>query len=414
MYTITNNSHKSPSIKIKSKTQCNINIYRNMSGMNDPAFRGNQTLKDYINNKLKSRPLQNKTNPLKKHQNKKPKEIEKTPSFIFNTNLCKTNKKNLKNNSRQETSSNDNNNLYSLNTTKTLAYTYYKNRIIQKINSPRRSAINKKKQNKSAKVKKYYSKNNSFIIFNYNKKLQNKPKYANNSNTTCFSTSTDNYTNLCANINNQLSILNSIHNNFSNSCFNSNAKRVENPPSKIKLLKNEINYLIKINKNELLNKNNQNPVNNNNLEDKLNNLQNENNILKEKIQNSNNQISLLEKKIEKLLKNEDNDNSKENQCPIPMPYVKRYSHEFKVVDKLNSNNVSNKRVIKSLYENTYERNVSSPLAKTNNINSMKNNDNKKFSNFSEYKLKSSASFLKNNMGKKSYLKKKNVARSKGF
>ena len=412
MYNISNNNLKKTYMKIKSKGQNNINVYRNLKVMNDPAFVSNKTLKSYINTKLNCQPLQNKQNKLIKRKKVKSKEAEKNNFFILTKNFSKTKNKKLKDSLYQETSSNDNMDLYTQSTSNTFAQTFYKNPIIKKINSPK-NILKERRENKSAKNKQYCPKNNSFIVFNHFKKLQNKSKYDYNAISTCFSTSTENYTNLCSNINNQLSFLNSIINNTSSSFYNSNKKILETPISKIKVLKSEISNLIKINKNRSFNKNGQNPMNNNNnLEDKLQNLQKENNILKERIQNSNNQISLLERKIEKLLKNGHNNNSKETQCPIPMPYVKRYSHEFEIVDKFNNN--SNKGIIINKDRNMNERNVYSPLVKTNNMNSMKNTDIRIFPQYTEYKFKDSVSLMKNNILKKNNQRKKIKAKSKGF
>ena len=263
----------------KPKLHNSNSIIKNKLRLNDPAFRSNNTLKEYINHKLDT---------------------------IYNDNI--------KNNKSQE---------------------FLKNR--SSISNNQKQSFSKK-YNSNIKSKSLANKkikhNEQYVIFNYTKKFSNKTKYNKETSSTYFNTSTDN--------NNKL--LHSTSNNYSGHL----SKKSITTNSQINLLKNEINELL----------------NNKNIKKTKNKQTCDSNFTKKnKIRKSINQVKLLESKIQKLLKNDENEN-KENECPMPMPYVKRYSNEYNNI--INCKFDETEIFKKDLKEPKPEKNVPLPLSMTNN------------------------------------------------
>ena len=226
---------------IKAKLHKSKSIKKNNLWLNDPAFKSNTTLKEYIKHKLET--AYNEKNKINKSQ-----DLFKNHSSV------------------------------NINRKQSLPKKY--------------NSHNKSKSLVNSKIKN----SEQYIIFSYEKKSPQKQKYLKNTSSTCLISSNDNYK----------KIINTTPNNLS--------KKSISTYSQIKLLKNEINNLLN---------------NNNAIKVKKKQIFDSNYTKKNKNKKTINQAKLLESKIQKLLKNDENEN-KENECPVPMPYVKRYSSEYNI------------------------------------------------------------------------------------
>ena len=91
--------------------------------------------------------------------------------------------------------------------------------------------------------------------------------------------------------------------------------------------------------------------------------------------NSKNIVSLFKDKINNLLKNEESFN--ENECPMPMPYVKRYSENTIRNSGQNENiNWENILLNKDLKEPKEEKKVPLPISQPINPNYLEKNNNR--------------------------------------
>ena len=407
-------SLKYKKIKHVSSSKNKSNIIKNLTGMNDPAFKSNNTLKKYINQKLNSY-IGPKLNIITKA-----KSLTKfNDKSKLNINL--NNKKMSCDISFPESSNKIKNKNFNGLTPK-IQYSLNEKMNINKING--KNKINKKPKNNSFIILKYNRKNkslnienkkrneNSFFL-NKNESPNITESNANNSNTPinvrqkrnkttpvnelnkkrCIYNEKIMYLNDTAEINQRI-----INNKYKrNDIFNqkiNKTKNCRNPVNKnsgnqIKLLRNDTNNFIS---SKVLNSNNiplnksyfreESKISSNNntrINNRKNNYTIHNKMGKKGEKDTKYSVSLLKDKINNLLKNEESFN--ENQCPVPMPYVKRYS-ENTIKDRGNENiNIENIILNKDLKEPKEEKKIPSPISQIINPNlycSVKNiNKNKK-------------------------------------
>lgn len=395
--------------------------------MNDPAFKSNNTLKKYINQKLNSfiGPKLNiipKTKSLTKFNDKSK----------LNINL---NNKKISCNISFPESSNNNKHKNINGSTPKIKYSLNEKMNINYKNG--KNIINKKSKSNSFIILKYNHKNISLnrenkkrneksIILNKNESPNITESNRNNSNTPINVRQKRNKTTPVNELNKKRCIYNEkmmslnetaginhkmINNTYKRKdnygIFNqkiNNTKNYINPENKnsgnqIKLLKNEINNYTS---NKVINNNNipfnksyfreESKISSNNntrIINRKNNYSIHNKMGKKVDKDTKNRISLLKDKINNLLKNEESFN--ENQCPVPMPYVKRYS-ENSIKDSGNENiNIENIILNKDLKEPKEEKKIPSPISQIINPNlycSVKIiNKNKKNNFYSNYNKK---------------------------
>ena len=402
----------STSLKFKkSKNNTNaknkINMIKNMTGMNDPAFQSNNTLKKYIEQKLNSC-LESKINIISKTKsytkvNEKSKfKIIYNIKKIYNNNpISKRNKliQNNKNNNKENNQMNCSSNSFN-----------------QKINVFENN-------NKKIKLLKKVKRNSlSMLRFQHNKLLNSKSKRYENSTT---------YLNINENLNlskNNNMINNTLNNikkkvnksppikdlNKKKSIFTPNKnlglencqksgknKNKENKDGEIfmkkiyknktpktpiykkkslnqmKILKDDINNIL-INK--TMNNNIQqlsksyikedskiypfshhNKLFNCKMNYSIQNFKINNNIVAENNKTLKNKMLLLKDNIKKLIKNDES--FSENECPVPMPYVKKYSDNTIRGSNFNENiNLQNILINKDLKEPKEETKVPLPIS----------------------------------------------------
>ena len=394
--------------KLKNNTNAKnkINMIKNMTGMNDPAFQSNNTLKKYIEQKLNSY-LEPKINILSKTKSyTKVNDLSKFKMIyniknIYNNptskqkNLIQNNKNNNNENNKMNCSSNSFN---------------------QKINVLDNN-------NKKIKLIKKIKRNSfSMLKFQHNKLLTNKSKRYENSTT-------------CLNINDNLNL--SKNNNIISNTPNNIKKKVNKSPpaydlnkqksiftpnknlglencqksgknknkenkdreifmrkiyknktpntplykkknfNQMKILKDDINNIL-INK--TMNNNIQqlsksyikedskiypfsyhNKMFNCKINNSIQNLKINNNIKVENNKTLKNKIFLLKDDVNKLINN--NESFSENECPVPMPYVKKYSDNTIRGTNLNENiNLQNILINKDLKEPKEETKVPLPIS----------------------------------------------------
>ena len=395
--------------KLKNNTNAKnkINMIKNMTGMNDPAFQSNNTLKKYIEQKLNSylEPNTNilpKTKSYTKVNDKSKFKIIYNIKNIYNNNLLSKQNKLIQNN---KSNNNENNKMNSSS-----------NSFNQKINV---YDNNNKKIKLIKKIKR-----NSFpmLRFQYNKLLTNKSKRYENSTTNL-------------NIKDNLNL--SKNNNIINKTPNNIKKKVNKSPSEIdlnkkksiftpnkalgleicqksgknknkenkdgeifmkklyknktpktplykkkslnqmKILKDDINNIL-INK--TMNNNIQqlsksyikedskiypfsykNKIFNFKINYSNQNYKINNNIVAENNKTLKNKIFLLKDDVNKLINNDES--FSENECPHPMPYVKKYSDNTIRGANLNENiNLQIILINKDLKEPKEETKVPLPIS----------------------------------------------------
>ena len=386
-------------------------MIKNMTGMNDPAFQSNKTLKHYINQKLNS------------YIEKKLSIIPKTKSLtkINDKSKFKINNYNKKlsyNQPLPESSKNINNN-----------NSEYTSKIISSSNSfKKKSNINNKnRKNNSFMINKAISNSKSLnnqnnknedysICLNINDNNSNIIPFNIINNTPINMRIKDNKTTPIHDLNKKKSIYNSTQLSLNKSLgleiakkksFNNNNKinekydniinqklyKTKSPKNsvekktssnKIKLLKDEINNIINNkNKNNTINKNiiklNKSyfreetkitPIYNNKLINRKINYSMHNKIINIEDTNMNSvnkekKVSQLKDKINNLLKHDD-ESFIASECPIPMPYVKRYSEtsirDCKTIKNNENINLDNILVNKDLKEPKEEKKVPLPIS----------------------------------------------------
>lgn len=380
-------------IKYNSNPKNKLNIIKNMKGMNDPAFKSNSTLKKYINQKLNSH-LNPNTSHISKINNKHKNKIylikkrisfnnslsenyiilnnvnfnnsspkTNSSSYLFDTKLSKDNKKRL-NKMVEKTKSNSLINLQNIN----------KNRLLIS-------------QNQTIKAKKfplYLIKNERYNLTEYNnntpinvKKKQYKTSPINelNKKKTIF-------------FKNQISLNESLGLDNKNKNFNNNlieerensfiincklksiSKNTKNSGQQIKLIKDEINNgsninVMKLNKSYFredskISQNNNNKIINQNII-----YSKRNKVVNKETKNLKNRVILLKDKISSLLQNDESLN--ESKCPVPMPYVKRYS-ENNIIKNGNEENINLGNILfnKDLKEPKEETKIPLPISQSKN------------------------------------------------
>ena len=350
------------SINVKKHSQSHKKVIeaKNLTLMNDPVFQSNNTLKKYINEKLNN--LESKNINVSKNKNTKD-----------NKTVLKLNVQNKKNKFLKKNSSSEKYKLIKSNSknssSKKVIYTH---------------SVNIKK-NKNYKT--LSSKNNSFIIINNNQdNIRRKSNYRRNS---AYS-SVDEHINMT-----QFGI--------------DNGQRINSPPNKIKVLSKSKHKNISLNRSIVLDSkfnNNQhknrkeNEKENKSLPEKFKQEMNKNyntiklsqfNPFDNKYQHKKNNYP-IHKTISnvggKLLNEQTSERAKvflndifcnneslcEKECPLPMPYVKKYSsHEIQRDENINKENIP---CNKDLHEPMEESKVPYPMANINKSNVFMNKKKK--------------------------------------
>ena len=409
-------------IKYNSNSKNRVNIIKNMKGMNDPAFKSNNTLKKYINEKLNS------------YLDPKLSLIAKTKSFStlyekMKNNIYISNKisynlphsqysKIIQINDLKDSSPKINKSSNSLNKNNM----HNNKRNIKMIEKPKSNSFiilkysnsNKslnKQNNKINKKSIYLNKNESPILTEYNK----------NNNTLINAKTKEFQTTPISELNKKRSIYNKnqIHLNQSvgfeninqrnnkkqlnkvkdnNSIINQKLNNIKinkgtlyrNSGNQIKLMKDEIyniliknelnNNIIPLNKSYFREESKISASNNSNIMNRKRNYSKHNKLENKKENNSKNIVSLFKDKINNLLKNEESFN--ENECPVPMPYVKKYSENTIRNSGQNENiNWENILLNKDLKEPKEEKKVPLPISLSINPNYFDKNNNKNQKNF---------------------------------
>ena len=395
-------------------------MLKNMTGMNDPAFQSNKTLKEYINQKLNS------------YMDPKLCLIQKAKSFTkfndkSNSNLKYSNQKLSYNISLKGNQKYNKNNI---------------NDSSKKENLSSKS-LNKKINNKNSKKKDFKKiKNGSFLLLKYNNSThnyslnieKNKPtensiclnvndnsniiKYNLINNTPISMKQKANrttpinelnkkkciYEEKYMSLNKSFGLVNINRKSFarknSNDNYIINQKYNKNRNPKTPLYKNSANQ-IKLLKEEIYNIINKNEFNNNILQLNKSYFREESKI------SQNNHSKILNRKINFSIHNkldkDDTNKTKKNcvkindllnndesfnpsQCPIPMPYVKRYSENLSREIKNNENiNLENLLFNKDLNEPKEEKKIPLPISQPTNSyyfigNNKKNKRNLVYSN----------------------------------
>jgi hypothetical protein len=400
-------SLKFKKLKNNNNAKNKINMIKNMTGMNDPAFQSNNTLKKYIEQKLNSylEPNTNilpKTKSYTKVNDKSKFKIIYNIKNIYNNNLLSKQNKLIQNN---KSNNNENNKMNSSS-----------NSFNQKIN------VYDNNNKKIKLIKKIKRNSFSMLRFQYNKLLTNKSKRYENSTTNL-------------NIKDNLNL--SKNNNIINKTPNNIKKKVNKSPSEIdlnkkksiftpnkalgleicqksgknknkenkdgeifmkklyknktpktplykkkslnqmKILKDDINNILN---NKTMNNNIQQlsksyikedsklypfSIHNKLFNYKINysnqNYKISNNIIADHNKTLKSKNFLLKDNINKLIKNDES--FSENECPVPMPYVKKYSDNTIRVSNPNENiNLQNILINKDLKEPKEETNVPLPIS----------------------------------------------------
>ena len=400
-------SLKFKKLKNNNNAKNKINMIKNMTGMNDPAFQSNNTLKKYIEQKLNSylEPNTNilpKTKSYTKVNDKSKFKIIYNIKNIYNNNLLSKQNKLIQNN---KSNNNENNKMNSSS-----------NSFNQKIN------VYDNNNKKIKLIKKIKRNSFSMLRFQYNKLLTNKSKRYENSTTNL-------------NIKDNLNL--SKNNNIINKTPNNIKKKVNKSPSEIdlnkkksiftpnkalgleicqksgknknkenkdgeifmkklyknktpktplykkkslnqmKILKDDINNILN---NKTMNNNIQQlsksyikedskvypfSIHNKLFNYKINysnqNYKISNNIIADHNKTLKSKNFLLKDNINKLIKNDES--FSENECPVPMPYVKKYSDNTIRGSNLNENiNLQNILINKDLKEPKEETKVPLPIS----------------------------------------------------
>ena len=395
--------------KLKNNTNAKnkINMIKNMTGMNDPAFQSNNTLKKYIEQKLNSY-LEPKINILSKTKsytkvNDKSKfKIIYNIKNIYNNNLLSKQNKLIQNNK----SNNNENNKMNCSS----------NSFNQKINmldnnSKNIKLIKKLKRNSFSMLKFQHKK----LLTNKSKRYENSTAYLNINDNLNLSKNNNIISNTPNNIkkkvnkssptydlNKKKSIFTPNKNLGLENCQKSGKnKNKENKDGEIfmrkiyknktpktplykkktlnqmKILKDDINNILN---NKTMNNNiqqlsksyikedskiypfsYQNKMFNCKINYSIQNYKINNNIVAENNKTLKNKIFLLKDDVNKLINNDES--FSENECPHPMPYVKKYSDNTIRGANLNENiNLQNILINKDLKEPKEETKIPLPIS----------------------------------------------------
>ena len=184
--------------------------------------------------------------------------------------------------------------------------------------------------------------------------------------------------------------INSIVNQKLNNIKTNKSTLYRNTSNQIKLMKDEIyniliknelnNNIIPLNKSYFREESKISTNNNSNIINRKKNYSIHYKLDNKNDYNSKNIVSLFKDKINNLLKNEESFN--ENECPIPMPYVKRYSENTIRNSGKNENiNWENILLNKDLKEPKEEKKVPLPISQPINPNYFDKCNNKNNKNF---------------------------------
>ena len=380
-------------IKNHSNSKTKINMIKNMTGMNDPAFQSNKTLKKYINQKLNIY-LEQKNNIITK--------TKTFPRFndALNSIISSNNKNKLRYPTHQHPSKSNQNNFNTSNISS------------GSLNKKRINKMNLKEKNNSCIIFKYYNKSlsketskkiDNSSSLNVNEKMN--VSQFNLINNTASTNKIKNQESISTPINDYIKMKSIYFSKFAH--LNKNVGNEENNGKHI-IKKNKSNENI-INNQKYKNNTQKTPmsknssyqittfkkdINNNSIikTTTINNYQLKKSYLREEskaYQNKNIKIirykyndltmhgkendknkendnnNILREKIKDLLKNDES--NFENKCPVPMPYVKRYPEYSFKDNKINNNlNLDSIIINKDLKEPVEQKEIPLPTSQIKN------------------------------------------------
>jgi len=419
-------SLKFKKVKNNSNAKNKINMIKNMTGMNDPAFQSNNTLKKYIEQKLNSYldpkiNIISKTKSYTKVNDKSKFKIIYNIKNIYNNNLSskqnkliQNNYNNNKENSKLNCSSNSFNN---------------KINVFENNNSKKIKLIKKAKRNSFSMLKFKYNKllacqskryeNSTYLNINDNlnlsksnniinntpnniKKKANKspPAYDLNKKKSIFTPNKILGLENCLKSGKNKNKENKDSEIFMKKIYKNKTPKTplykKKPLNQMKILKDDINNIL-INK--TMNNNIQqlsksyikedskiypfsyhNKLINCKINYSIHNNKIKNNILAENSKTFKNKKFLQKDNINKLIKSDES--FSENECPVPMPYVKKYSDNTIRGTSVNENiNLQNILINKDLKEPKEETKVPLPISqpiKPNHFLYNNKNEKRKF------------------------------------
>ena len=392
--------------KLKNNTNAKnkINMIKNMTGMNDPAFQSNNTLKKYIEQKLNSY-LEPKINILSKTKSYTKVNDKSKFKIIYNIKNIYNNpsykQKNLIQNNNNNNNENNKMNCSSNSFNQKISVLDDNNKKIKLIKNIKRKSFSMLKfQHKKLLTNKSKRYENSTAFLNINDNLnlsKNNNIISNTPNNIKKKVNKSPPTN---DLNKKKSIFTPNKNLGLENCQKSGKnKNKENKDGEIfmkkiyknktpktplykkktlnqmKILKDDINNIL-INK--TMNNNIQqlsksyikedskiypfshhNKLFNCKMNYSIQNFKINNNIVAENNKTLKNKIFLLKDDVNKLVNNDES--FSENECPVPMPYVKKYSDN--AITNLNENiNLQNILINKDLKEPKEETKVPLPIS----------------------------------------------------
>ena len=399
-------SLKFKKLKNNNNAKNKINMIKNMTGMNDPAFQSNNTLKKYIEQKLNSY-LEPKINILSKTKSYTKVNDKSKFKIIYNIkniynnpsskqkNLIQNNKNNNNENNKMNCSSNSFNQKISV-----LDDNNKKIKLIKKIKRNSFSMLKFQHKKLLTNKSKRYENSTAYLNINDNLNLsKNNNIISNTPNNIKKKVNKSPPTNV---LNKKKSIFTPNKNLGLENCQKSGKnKNKENKDGEIfmkkiyknktpktplykkktlnqmKILKDDINNIL-INK--TMNNNIQqlsksyikedsrlypfsyhNKLFNCKINYSIQNYKINNNIVAENNKTLKNKIFLLKDDVNKLVNNDES--FSENECPVPMPYVKKYSDNAIRGTNLNENiNLQNILINKDLKEPKEETKVPLPIS----------------------------------------------------
>jgi hypothetical protein len=394
--------------KLKNNTNAKnkINMIKNMTGMNDPAFQSNNTLKKYIEQKLNSY-LEPKINILSKTKSYTKVNDKSKFKIIYNIKNIYNNpsykQKNLIQNNNNNNNENNKMNCSSNSFNQKISVLDDNNKKIKLIKNIKRKSFSMLKfQHKKLLTNKSKRYENSTAYLNINDNLnlsKNNNIISNTPNNIKKKVNKSPPTNV---LNKKKSIFTPNKNLGLENCQKSGKnKNKENKDGEIfmrkiyknktpktplykkktlnqmKILKDDINNILinkKMNNNiQQLSKSYikedskiypfsyQNKMFNCKINYSIQNYKINNNIVAENNKTLKNKMLLLKDNIKKLIKNDES--FSENECPVPMPYVKKYSDNTIRGSNINENiNLQNILINKDLKEPKEETKVPLPIS----------------------------------------------------
>lgn len=356
-----------------------INIVKNITGMNDPAFKSNKTLKKYINEKLNSY-LESNISPISKAKSFSKFNEKKNNQIYINKRKISFNMPLrehsiiLHNINSNNSSPKINSSSYSFNTkinndkksrfNKMVKKPRSKSFIFFKHNNKNKFSINQNQYNKNKEYTLYFNKNEIHNLTEYNntpnnmiKKIHkttpinelNKKRCIYYKKQISFNESLG-LENIKQKLSNNLvkeKEKNSFINQKLNSINNNKSTLNKNSNRQIKLIKDEIenktinklsnNNIMQLNQSFFREDSKISQINNNKIIIRKKNYSMHNKMANKEAKNLKNCVCLLKDTINSLLQNDECLN--ESECPVPMPYVRKYS-ENSIIKSENKENAN--------------------------------------------------------------------------